>query len=59
VLDERARGTAPKRRFLHELEDSLTEAEAERVLAVVIEWGRYAEVFAYDTARERFSSDER
>ena len=56
VLDERARGTAPKSRFLRELEDSLTEDEAERVLAVAIDWGRYAEVFAYDTAHERFSA---
>jgi len=30
------------------LEDYLTEGEAERVLRTVIEWGRYAELFAYD-----------
>lgn len=34
--------------FLSLLEDYLTEAEAERVLRTVIEWGRYAELFAYD-----------
>lgn len=34
--------------FLDELENYLSEAEAERVLRLVIEWGRYAEVFAYD-----------
>lgn len=34
--------------FLSLLEDYLTEAEAERVLSTVIEWGRYAELFAYD-----------
>ena len=49
--------TAPKSGFLRELEDSLTEDDAERVLAVAIDWGRYAEVFAYDTARERFSAE--
>ena len=34
--------------FLGELSEFLTESEAERVLTVVIDWGRYAEYFAYD-----------
>lgn len=34
--------------FLSLLADYLSEAEAERVLQTVIEWGRYAELFAYD-----------
>ena len=55
VLDERLRGRAPKSRFQRELEDSLTEEEAERVLAVVTDWGRYAEIFAYDENAARFS----
>lgn len=55
VLDERARSRAPKSRFLRELEDALTEDEAERVLAVMIDWGRYAEIFAYDDATGIFS----
>jgi len=43
----------PKHRALEEnflslLEDYLSESEAERVLGTVIEWGRYAELFAYD-----------
>lgn len=49
VLEER-RGTgqrASKERFLNELEDFLSEKEAERVLRTVIDWGRYAELFAY------------
>jgi NitT/TauT family transport system ATP-binding protein len=33
---------------LGELEDYVSEEEAERVLKVVIDWGRYAEIFAYD-----------
>ncbi|TCV86426.1 ABC transporter ATP-binding protein [Sulfurirhabdus autotrophica] len=48
VLDERPSQRAPEQRFLRELEDYLSEEEAERVLAVVIDWGRYAELFAYD-----------
>lgn len=49
VLDERHGHHASKDRFLSELEDYLSEDEAKRVLKTVIEWGRYAEVFAYDS----------
>jgi len=48
VLDERPGNRAPEERFLRELEDFLSEDEAQRVLRVVIEWGRNAEIFAYD-----------
>ena len=37
--------------FLSELEAYLTAGEAERVLTVMIDWGRYAEIFAYDYDR--------
>jgi NitT/TauT family transport system ATP-binding protein len=55
VLDERASRTAPKSRFLDELEDYMTEEAAEQTLRAVIEWGRYAEAFAYDDERATFS----
>jgi NitT/TauT family transport system ATP-binding protein len=42
------RHRALEENFLSLLEDYLTEKEAERVLSTVIEWGRYAELFAYD-----------
>ncbi len=48
VLDERRDHRAPEDRFLQELEDYLTDDEAERVLEQVIAWGRYAEIFDYD-----------
>ncbi|HZT52344.1 MAG TPA: nitrate/sulfonate/bicarbonate ABC transporter ATP-binding protein, partial [Stellaceae bacterium] len=48
VLDERPGHSAPEGRFLAELEDHLSEEEAQRVLETVINWGRYAELFAYD-----------
>jgi NitT/TauT family transport system ATP-binding protein len=48
VLDERPGHSAPESRFLAELEDRLSEEEAQRVLETVINWGRYAELFAYD-----------
>jgi len=48
VLDERPNHYASEERFLSRLEDHLSEKEAERVLKTVIDWGRYAEIFAYD-----------
>jgi NitT/TauT family transport system ATP-binding protein len=49
VLDERPGHNATRERFITELEDFLSEEEAERVLKVAIDWGRYAEIFAYDS----------
>lgn len=48
VLDERPEHRATEERFLRELEDYLSEDAAKDVERVVIEWGRYAEIFAYD-----------
>ena len=48
ILDERPGHRAPAARFLRELEDHFSEEEAERVLDTVINWGRHAEIFAYD-----------
>ena len=55
VLEERSGSRAPRSRFLRELEDHLSEEEAERVLGVVTDWGRYAEVLAYDGDTGTFS----
>lgn len=57
VLDERPSQRAPESRFLRELEDYLTEDEAERVLSVIVDWGRYAELFAYDYSSGIFSTE--
>lgn len=48
VLDEKVRHRVSEERFLTKLEDFLSEKEAERVLRTMIDWGRYAELFAYD-----------
>lgn len=48
ILDERPEHRASEERFLTELEDYLSEDAAKEVLKLVIEWGRYAEIFAYD-----------
>lgn len=47
-LTRHPRHRALEENFLSLLEDYLTEKEAARVLQTVIEWGRYAELFAYD-----------
>ncbi len=48
TLDNRTNHRENEEYFLNELKEQLTEAEAERVLTVMIDWGRYAEIFAYD-----------
>lgn len=48
ILDERTHNRESENFFLGELEEFLSENEAERVLTVMIDWGRYAEIFAYD-----------
>lgn len=55
ILDDRHGHRATKQRFLSELEDFLSEDEAERVLSTVIDWGRYAEIFAYDSNTKMLS----
>lgn len=58
VLDERASHRTNKDQFLDELEDALSEKEAERVLRTVIDWGRYAEIFAYDDSANELSLED-
>lgn len=48
ILDEKVGHRISEERFLTKLEDYLTEKEADRVLRTMIDWGRYAEIFAYD-----------
>ncbi len=55
VLQERANHTAPKSRFVDELEDHMTPEAAEHTLRAVTAWGRFAEVFAYDDDSGTFS----
>ncbi len=55
VLDERTSHTAPKRRFLDEVEDHMTEEAAEETLRTMVSWARFAELFSYDDESEVFS----
>jgi NitT/TauT family transport system ATP-binding protein len=58
VLDERPGHRAPRIRFEQELEDYLSDAAAEETLNAVVDWGRYAEVFAYDDQAGMFSRED-
>lgn len=48
VLDDRTDHMVSEERFLKELENYLSKEAAEEVLTNMIDWGRYAEIFAYD-----------
>jgi NitT/TauT family transport system ATP-binding protein len=54
VLKERPNHRAPASRFLNELEDHMSEEEANDTLERLINWCRYAELFAYDYDTETF-----
>jgi NitT/TauT family transport system ATP-binding protein len=47
-LEHEPNGSLSEKHFLNTLEEFLKQKEAERVLEVVIEWGRYGEVYEYD-----------
>ncbi len=55
VLDERASHSARKSRFIDEIEDFMNEQAAENTLRAIVQWGRYAEAFAYDDVNAMFS----
>jgi NitT/TauT family transport system ATP-binding protein len=55
VLDERASHSARKSRFIDELEDFMNEEAAEQTLNAVVQWGRYAEAYAYQDDNSMFS----
>jgi NitT/TauT family transport system ATP-binding protein len=48
LLEEEPTGTLPEEPFLELLEQFLDAGEANRVLEVAVEWGRYGEVYEYD-----------
>ena len=55
VLDERASHSAPRTRFLDELEDHMAEDSAEETLKTVVSWARFGELFSYDDDAAAFS----
>jgi NitT/TauT family transport system ATP-binding protein len=57
ILDDRSSHFAPRSRFSDQLEDSMSEADAEKTLRAITSWSRYAELFAYDDKTGRFTLD--
>lgn len=57
VLNGRSSHSVSGQRFLVELQDDLSEDAANEVLKTVIEWGRYAELFAYNDNTDTLSFD--
>lgn len=58
ILDERGGQPARADRFRDELEDHMSPAFAAETLRTVTQWGRYAELFAYDEDRDVFSLED-
>ncbi len=55
VLQDLPRQHAPKERFVKEQEQLMPSEEAHRNLSIIIDWGRYAELFAYNTQSDILS----
>jgi len=58
VLSKRGEHQAPRRRFQDELEDHLSHEAAEATMHSIIAWGRYAELFTYDSRSRTFAKPE-
>ncbi len=48
VLDQAPNHRVSDRYFVDELENYFSEEESERIFRTIIDWGRYAEILAYD-----------
>lgn len=48
ILDQSPNHRTQERTFLDELENYFSADEADRILRTIIDWGRYAEILAYD-----------
>ncbi len=48
VLDQSPNHRTQERTFLDELENYFSKDESDRILRTIIDWGRYAEILAYD-----------
>ena len=58
VLSERAYNSAPKQRFLAELDDYFSTDEAERVFETFVDWARYAELISFEASTGILSLDD-
>ncbi|MEB3703159.1 Nitrate/sulfonate/bicarbonate ABC transporter ATP-binding protein [Candidatus Bealeia paramacronuclearis] len=55
ALQDTPRNRVTKEKFLREMEGLMPLDEAEENISIVIDWGRYAELFAYDSQTEILS----
>jgi NitT/TauT family transport system ATP-binding protein len=55
ILHERSDKKAPRSRFQTHLEDYLMHEDSNRILKIIIAWGRYAEIFSYNDNTKMFS----
>ena len=58
VLDEWSTRGAPNARFEEELQDYMTAKQADQTLRAVTQWGRVAELFAYNEKDRVFDLDD-
>jgi NitT/TauT family transport system ATP-binding protein len=58
ALHAKADGTLPSEFFHDLLDEHFSEDEAQRQLDTAIQWGRYAELFDYDSVKQRLSRTE-
>jgi NitT/TauT family transport system ATP-binding protein len=56
ALQAKADGSLPLEFFHDLLDEHFSDAEVRRQLDTAIQWGRYAELFDYDSATERLSA---
>ncbi len=54
ALETKSDHTVPEEFFLDMLDEQFSEEETLRQLETAISWGRYAELFNFDTSRRRF-----
>ncbi|HUX79070.1 MAG TPA: nitrate/sulfonate/bicarbonate ABC transporter ATP-binding protein [Alphaproteobacteria bacterium] len=55
VLQDSPRNRIAREKFLKELENVMPKDEAHKNIAIIIDWGRYAELFAYNNQTEMLS----
>ncbi len=58
VLSDRYSHSAPKQRFLAELDDYFSDEEAERIFDTFVDWARYAELIFFDANTGMISLDD-
>lgn len=58
TLNEKPNSRVSEDKFIKELEQYFSAEEADRILSTVIDWGRYAEIFAYDYNTGIFSLED-